>query len=260
MASANKTQAYLGSYIFGILLLLVIAVRTFILYTGHKNLVPALAAMAVIALLYLLEPVLSPRFRWPWHLYFALQTGLIVALSSLRPYLDVNGTLYILISVQAMRSLSRRAAFTWNILFIVLLTLTMILGSGLVIGVVISMLITAIGMFMVTYDVLYVQAQTEQAESQVLLAKLQDAHQQLQEFASQAEELVAASERNRLSRELHDSVGQTIFSATLTARSAQLLLDKDPTQVSEQLERLQEMTSAVLSQLRSLITQMRPEG
>ena len=45
----------------------------------------------------------------------------------------------------------------------------------------------------------------------------------------------------------------------LTARSAQLLLERDPGRVPEQLLRLQEMTGEALSQLRSLITQMRPQ-
>ena len=65
-------------------------------------------------------------------------------------------------------------------------------------------------------------------------------------------------ERNRLARELHDTVSQLIFSISLTARSAQLLLKRDPARVPEQLNRLQEMTTDALSQLRSLITQLRP--
>ena len=65
-------------------------------------------------------------------------------------------------------------------------------------------------------------------------------------------------ERNRLARELHDTVSQLIFSINLTTRSAQLLLKKDPARVPDQLKRLQEMTTDALSQLRSLITKLRP--
>jgi signal transduction histidine kinase len=102
------------------------------------------------------------------------------------------------------------------------------------------------------------QAQSDQAESQVLLAELQQAHQKLQEYAAQGEELAAARERNRLARELHDSVSQVIFSISLTARSTHLLLDRDPARVPEQLDRLQEMTAGALGQLRSLIAELRP--
>jgi signal transduction histidine kinase len=91
-----------------------------------------------------------------------------------------------------------------------------------------------------------------------LLAELQQAHRELQENAAQAEELASARERNRLARELHDSVSQVIFGITLTSQSARLLLERDPARVPEQLDRLQEMTASTLGQLRSLIAQLRP--
>ena len=113
---------------------------------------------------------------------------------------------------------------------------------------------------MVSYDLLYTQTQADQAESQRFLDELKEAHQQLQEFASVAEELIVANERSRLARELHDSVGQMIFSANLITRSAQVLVEKDPSQVSEQLDRLREITGNALSELRSLIDQLRPKA
>ena len=91
-----------------------------------------------------------------------------------------------------------------------------------------------------------------------MLAELEQAHQTLQEYATQAEELAAARERNRLARELHDSVSQVIFSVTLTSQAARLLLERDPERVPEQLDRLQDMTGSALGQLRALIAQLRP--
>jgi signal transduction histidine kinase len=64
------------------------------------------------------------------------------------------------------------------------------------------------------------QADKARNESQALLAELQVANQKLQDYARQIEALAAAEERNRLARELHDSVSQTIFSMNLTAQSA----------------------------------------
>ena len=65
-------------------------------------------------------------------------------------------------------------------------------------------------------------------------------------------------ERNRLARELHDTVSQQIFSISLTTRSAQLLLEREPDRVPEILKRLQSMTLDALSQLRLFITQLHP--
>jgi signal transduction histidine kinase len=95
-------------------------------------------------------------------------------------------------------------------------------------------------------------------QSQMLLEEIQSAHRQSQLFAGQVEELAAMQERNRLARELHDTVSQLIFSISLTARSAQLLLERDPQCVAEQLNSLQEMSAEALRQLRSLILQLRP--
>lgn len=260
MVRTIKNQGYRVFYLFGVLLLTVVSIRLIILYAGQRTLTPALVAIAIFAFFYLLEPVLLLRISWPWHIYLTLQTGLVVILGCMRPFLDVSGALFILLSIQATRSLSPKVALTWNILFVILLTGTMILGAGLLDGVVIGLLIVAIGIFLVSYDKLYSQTKANQDESQRFLDELKKAHQQLQEFASQAEELVAANERSRLARELHDSVGQMIFSATLTTRSAQILVEKDPARVTEQLVRLQEMTGDALGELRSLIEQLRPQA
>jgi len=260
MSGTIKIQGYWGSYLFGVLLIATVAIRLVILYSDQSNLIPATVAITIFALFYLLEPVLSPRLTWPWHVYLALQTGMVMVLGNMRPFLDVVGGLFILLSIQATRSLIPKTALIWNILFVILLTSTMILGAGFVDGIVVGMLIVAIGIFMVSYELLYTQTKANRDESQRFLDELKTAHQQLQEFASQAEELIAANERSRLARELHDSVGQMIFSATLTTRSAQLLTEKDPSRVLEQLDRLQEITEDALSELRSLIEQLRPQA
>jgi signal transduction histidine kinase len=90
------------------------------------------------------------------------------------------------------------------------------------------------------------------------LKELQEAHGQLQEYATQAEEMAAVQERNRLARELHDSVTQTIFSMTLTAETARILLERDPSQSAPHLTLLQELAQSALSEMRALIQQLRP--
>jgi signal transduction histidine kinase len=121
-----------------------------------------------------------------------------------------------------------------------------------------SLVIVGAGTLLISYELLYTQTQADEAESEVLLAELRQAHRKLQEHAAQAEGLAAARERNRLARELHDSVSQVIFSITLTSQAARLLLARDQGRVPEQLNCLQEMTSSALGQLRSLIAQLRP--
>jgi signal transduction histidine kinase len=75
---------------------------------------------------------------------------------------------------------------------------------------------------------------------------------------AQAQLVAALEERNRLARDLHDSVTQTLFSITLTAESARAMLVKKPERVEPQLERLQNLARGALAEMRALIFQLRP--
>ena len=117
-----------------------------------------------------------------------------------------------------------------------------------------------IGYFLASYDLVYTRAEQARRESQRLLSELQVANQKLRQSAAQVEALAAAQERNRLTRELHDSVGQMIFSITLNAQATRLLLEKDPARVPQQLDQLQDLTTRALGQMRALISQWRPSS
>jgi signal transduction histidine kinase len=74
----------------------------------------------------------------------------------------------------------------------------------------------------------------------------------------QAQQVAVMEERSRLARELHDSVTQSLFSMTLTAQAARILLERDPRRVEPQLARLQELARGALTEMRSLIFELRP--
>jgi signal transduction histidine kinase len=247
-----------GIALFGYLVLGVAALRIAIFYQGQPQMVPAILLMAAYSLVYAVGPWLSARFRWARLLYFPLQTALVVAVTNLRPFLDASAILYIPLFLRALHSFSRRVAVAWMILFAALLTATLVLGMGWAAGLAYDLMVLGGCAFLVSYDLLSAQRQADHAESQVLVAELQQAHQKLQEYAAQAAELASARERNRLARELHDSVSQTIFSINLTAQAACLLLEREPARVPEQLDHLEQMTSSALVQLRSLIAQLHP--
>lgn len=254
----ERPYAYQGGYLLGFILIGVVALRAVLFYQVRSNLVIVITLLTIYALLYTLEPWLSRRFRWFMHLYLPLETAIVVTLSNVHPFSDFHTLLYFPLCIQVFRTFSRQVAIGWIIFFIVLFVITVIPELGLGQGFALLLLNLASGTFLISYDFLYLRTQANQVESQRLLADLQVAHQKLQEQAAQAEELAAARERNRLARELHDSVNQVIFGITLTSQSARLLLERDPSRVPEEIERLQEMTSSALNQLRSLIAELRP--
>ncbi len=74
----------------------------------------------------------------------------------------------------------------------------------------------------------------------------------------QTREYAVVEERNRLARELHDSVTQSLFSVTLLSEAALSLLDRDPAKARERLERASELAEGALAEMRALIFQLRP--
>ncbi len=74
----------------------------------------------------------------------------------------------------------------------------------------------------------------------------------------QAADLGSAQERARLAQELHDSVTQALFSMTLTTRSVELLMDRDPAAARQMLGELRELEREALAEMRALIFELRP--
>lgn len=74
----------------------------------------------------------------------------------------------------------------------------------------------------------------------------------------QEQELALVQERNRLARDLHDSVNQLLFSVTLTARGG-VEMTKDP-EMQDTFREIQHLTQEALHEMRALIWQLRPRG
>jgi len=74
----------------------------------------------------------------------------------------------------------------------------------------------------------------------------------------QAEESAVAAERNRLARDLHDAVTQTLFSASLIAEVLPRIWERDPVEGRRRLGELCELTRGALAEMRTLLLELRP--
>jgi signal transduction histidine kinase len=79
-----------------------------------------------------------------------------------------------------------------------------------------------------------------------------------------AQQQAAVAERQRLARDLHDSVTQSLFSITLFARAAEIGLtqagiDPDGT-IGRSIGQLRVLTQGALAEMRALIFELRPEA
>ncbi|GAB4209444.1 MAG: hypothetical protein OHK0022_40520 [Roseiflexaceae bacterium] len=75
-----------------------------------------------------------------------------------------------------------------------------------------------------------------------------------------AQQLAALQERQRLARELHDSVSQALFGIALGARTARALVERDPARAAEPIDYVLSLAEAGLAEMRALIFELRPES
>jgi signal transduction histidine kinase len=73
-----------------------------------------------------------------------------------------------------------------------------------------------------------------------------------------AEDTAIAAERNRLARDLHDAVTQTLFSASMIADVLPRIWERKPDEGQRRLEELRQLTRGALSEMRTLLVELRP--
>jgi signal transduction histidine kinase len=72
--------------------------------------------------------------------------------------------------------------------------------------------------------------------------------------------LVALDERNRLARDLHDSVTQVLFTATLLTEVMPQIWRRDPEQGFQTLDKLHHLTRGALAEMRTMLIELRPSA
>jgi signal transduction histidine kinase/ligand-binding sensor domain-containing protein len=140
------------------------------------------------------------------------------------------------------------------------------------IGLVIVVLIcTGFGAY--RYRVRGLRERSQELENEVAerTVELQSANTQLereiaeresaeQALAEKAAETAIVEERNRLARDLHDAVTQTLFSASLIAEVLPRLWQRNPDEGERRLNELRELSRGALAEMRTLLLELRPAG
>ena len=78
------------------------------------------------------------------------------------------------------------------------------------------------------------------------------------ELYGHAQELAVLEERQRLARNLHDAVNQSLFSAGLIAEVLPRLWERDQDEARRSLEDLRRLTRGAMAEMRALLAELRP--
>lgn len=208
-----------------------------------------LGLCAAYALLYRLV-FRAGRYEKNPALYFGAQFLVLLLLLLLRaPFVDGINFVFLMVSIQAALVLTRNAASLWIAAYFLAVSAYSFLTSG-VDG------FFAAAFYLVVYIICGVfgrilqQAELARQHNQQLIEELQSTQQKLQELA-------VVEERNRLARDLHDSVKQQVFAISMQLSAARTALsdsDKAHSSVVE-AERLAQQAGAELT---TLINALRP--
>jgi signal transduction histidine kinase len=90
-------------------------------------------------------------------------------------------------------------------------------------------------------------------------ADLTTAHEQLRQYAFQAEELAAMQERNQIAREIHDSLGHALTALNVQLQTAVLLWQQQPMRAEPFVQRARQLGITAMQEVRKSVQALRRE-
>lgn len=194
---------------------------------------------------------------WRRHLYLGVQGLLVAVLLFLQPGWTMFPVLYFPLSVQAVLMLSPRLGAYWIVAYTLAVGVSFVLTqnwSEVLMGLLIY---GGANTFFGAYANALLRADTAHRESQALLEELQVAHHQLQEYARRVEEMAVVEERNRLAREMHDTLGHRLTVASVQLEGAQRLCPTDPQKAEAMVGTVRQQVREALHELRGTVATLR---
>jgi signal transduction histidine kinase len=183
--------------------------------------------------LWFLEWRLEPDFEWAVGALLGQMFGVLRARISLPASVAVFAT-YFLFKF-GWQGLAAFTAWEW------------VIGLGMIAS------WTALGLFIHKLVV-------TSAERARLISELEAARAQLEIARQRDAELAALRERERLARDLHDSLGHSLVTLSVQLEAIQRLFATNPARAAELLEEMKRLTSTSMEQLRRSLAGLRTPG
>jgi len=236
---------------------LAVFLRSILVYQDGPEIGQVLMLLLLWLMLAASESFVSNRWTGYFPIYLVGQTILVLVLLTTVDSPDFFATLFNILSMQVMLRLNPKVGALWIGLCALAMELLLapVYGSQ---AIALTLIYTAGNTIFGAYALATRRAQNARNQNLAFIRQLQEANRQAQNLSIQLEQLAVERERNRMARDLHDSVTQAVFSMTLTTQSALMLLERDPDRVAAQLERLSQLVKSALSEMQLLVSELHP--
>ncbi len=264
MTKSNHYSVFAGSGIHLAFSVMVLAAFFTMLSTVHEISIPLLTATLVIGVIYLgvgiygYQIALAHTETLYRILYFLIQIPLGMGLV----FLDGQSGFDFLAllplvghSVVLLQGVWRQIINASLLACYALLTIYA--GGGWQIAWVNAPVFLAGQIFILIFTQMVLNEEKAKREVQQLVHELENANQRLREYALQAEELAITRERNRLAREIHDSLGHHLTAINIQIRAAQAVLEQDIQKAVDLLNKAEAQTQRALHDVRQSVAALR---
>jgi len=190
--------------------------------------------IAHIVLHWQLGKVLPYASRIVW--YILVQGVLALSISLIAKNLGMSFALFMALLGEAvgLYGLNRRGLLA-GVYYLVLLAVSLIQLSGWASTAWGFLGIIPIALFVIIYVTLYMRQNDAREQAQSLAAELEQANRQLSEYAAQVEDLTIANERQRMARELHDTLSQGLAGLILQLEAADAHLNNNRSEKAQSI-------------------------
>lgn len=165
--------------------------------------------------------------------------------------------LFFVLSVFAMMQLPLKIGIIWIIIFSIICFVVYTLLGGLYNGILYALLYGVGSFFFGGFGYALSIAIESRKKSEKLLKELSYANEKLKEYAEKVEQLAILEERNRLSREMHDSIGHHLVTVSLQIEILKKIINENPDGAKNLIDLIKNEISVSLEELRNVVKTLR---
>jgi signal transduction histidine kinase len=194
---------------------------------------------------------------WAEWLFFSVQCLLVLGIGLV---LGTAGTwlIGVPLAVFAVERLAPRQRWAVYVALVACIVLPIGLRHSNWISALFSAVTTSTAVFFVAvFAQMRLNEQQARERTERLMGELEQANAQLATYATQAEELAMTQERNRLAREIHDNLGHYLTVVNVQIEAAKVVMESDPGNALDALNKAQELTQTGLSRVRESVSALR---